>query len=131
MAIKISTDLNNIPELAKNVAQNIKGGEIFALFGNLGAGKTTFVKAVAKELKIRKKITSPTFIIMNMFKGKVKNKTLIFFHLDLYRTKNFKEIQSLGIQDFWGKKNTVSFIEWADKIKKYLPKNTTIIKFKS
>ena len=124
------TTLKNIPDLAKSIAKNLKGGEVFALTGPLGAGKTTFVKTVAKELKLRKKITSPTFVIMNVFPVRIKNKNnFLFLHLDLYRTKSFREIKSLGLTELWGQKNTVTFIEWADKIKRHWPKNINVIKF--
>lgn len=93
--------LNDIPSVAKDYAQKIKGGEIFALIGNLGAGKTTFVKSLAKELKLKKRVTSPTFVLMNAYPLKLKAKKFVLFHLDLYRTKNFKEVSALGLNDFW------------------------------
>jgi tRNA threonylcarbamoyladenosine biosynthesis protein TsaE len=125
--------LNDIPDFAANAVSKLKGGEIFALTGPLGSGKTTFVKAVGKKLKIKRHITSPTFTLMNSFAVKLPaNKKQVFiFHLDLYRTKNYKEVKALGITEFWGNPNTVTFIEWADKIKKYLPKKTFFIKFVS
>jgi tRNA threonylcarbamoyladenosine biosynthesis protein TsaE len=124
--------LNEIPALAKALARTIKGGEIFALVGALGSGKTTFAQALGLELKIKQKITSPTFILLQAFPFKLKNKKeLWLYHLDLYRTKNFKEVKALGLLEIWGRKDTVTVIEWADKIKNYLPKHTEIIKFKN
>jgi tRNA threonylcarbamoyladenosine biosynthesis protein TsaE len=126
--MKIS--LTQIPDVAKKISAGLRGGEIFALVGPLGAGKTTFVKALGRELKIKRKIPSPTFILLNQFPAKLKNgKKILLCHLDLYRTKNFKEAKGLGLEEFWGMPNTVTFIEWADKIKKYLPAKTKIIKF--
>lgn len=114
--------LSDIPKLAKQVAKELKGGEILALVGPLGAGKTTFVKTLALELKIKKKVTSPTFTLMHHFPFKLKGQQIShFYHLDLYRTKNFREVKTLGIEEFWGQKNTITAIEWADKIKKHLP----------
>ena len=122
--------LNQIPQIAKKISESLKGGEIFALSGPLGAGKTTFVKAVGKELKIKRKITSPTFVLMNVLPAKLKGgKKIMFYHLDLYRTKNFKEASALGLKEFWGQPNTITFIEWAEKIKKHLPTKTRFIKF--
>ena len=116
--------------MSAEVVKKLKGGEIFALVGTLGAGKTTFVKAVGKELKIRKKITSPTFVLLNEYPAKLKNnKKILLYHLDLYRIQNFKEAAALGLHEFWGKPGTVTFIEWADKITKHLPKKTRLIKF--
>jgi tRNA threonylcarbamoyladenosine biosynthesis protein TsaE len=122
--------LNQIPSTAKEIAKIIKGGEIFALIGPLGSGKTTFAQALGRELKIKQKITSPTFILLQAFPFKSKTKKeLWMYHLDLYRTKNFREVKALGLLEVWGRPDTITLIEWADKIKKYLPKNTTIIKF--
>ena len=127
----IQTDLDGINILAKQLAKELKGGEIFGLVGALGTGKTTFVKAIGKQFKIKNEITSPTFILLQSFEFKLKGKNTVLYHLDLYRTKNFKEVKALGLGEFWSKPNTVTFIEWADKIKKYLPEKTMVIKFKS
>ena len=128
----LNNSLNHIPTLAAKIAGNIRGGEIFALAGDLGSGKTTFVQKIAGKLGIRHKITSPTFSLLNCFPGKLKNgKKIMVYHLDIYRTANFREVKALGLSEFWGQPNTVTFIEWADKIKKYLPKKTTIINFQT
>lgn len=125
----MNTTLPQIPKLAKHIARTLKGGEILALIGPLGSGKTAFTKTLGKELKIRQRITSPTFTLMNRYKFK-KQKNLWLYHLDIYRLKNFKEVQALGLLEIWGEKNNVVVIEWADKIKKYLPKNSKNIYFK-
>jgi tRNA threonylcarbamoyladenosine biosynthesis protein TsaE len=124
--------LAEIPKAAKTIAKKLKGGEIFALVGHLGSGKTTFVQALGRELKIKQKITSPTFILLQTFPFKLKGgKEVWLYHLDLYRTKNFSEVKALGLLEVWGRPDTVTLIEWADKIKKYLPKKSKIIKFKN
>ena len=128
--IKSNTiSLQEIPKAAKTIAKSLRGGEIFALIGTLGAGKTTFVKAIGKELKIKHHITSPTFALLNCFPVKIKDKKFLMYHIDLYRTKNFIEAKSLGLTEFWGASHTITFIEWADKIKSHLPAKTQIIKF--
>jgi tRNA threonylcarbamoyladenosine biosynthesis protein TsaE len=106
------------------LAKEIKGGEVFGLIGELGSGKTTLTKALGKALGIRQTISSPTFVMMQQFETPQK---LFLYHLDLYRTKNFSEVQSLGITEWWGHPKTVTVIEWADKIKDHLPKNTKLI----
>lgn len=127
----ITSSLADIPKLAKAAAKNIKGGEIFALVGPLGAGKTAFVKAVGRELKIKYKITSPTFTLIHNFPVKLKSgKKLFVYHLDLYRLKKPAEAYwHLGLEEFLGRPNTVTFIEWADKIRKHLPPKTKFITF--
>jgi tRNA threonylcarbamoyladenosine biosynthesis protein TsaE len=131
MSKNTTLNLSQIPEAAKAVAKDLKGGEIFALVGTLGAGKTTFVKAVGKALKMKHLIPSPTFILLQAFEAKLKSKKILIYHLDLYRTNGLKEAKALGLTEFWGKPNTVTFIEWADKIKKHLPTKTKFITFKN
>jgi tRNA threonylcarbamoyladenosine biosynthesis protein TsaE len=121
------TSLDGIPDLAKKIASGTKGGEIYALIGDLGAGKTTFTKAFTKLLGVTSPVTSPTFVIMNRYEA--KKKKLFIYHLDLYRTESLTEIQALGIEELWGQKDSVTIIEWADKMEGHLPKNTTYIYF--
>ena len=126
------TSLNQIPQLAKALSGKLKGGEILALIGSLGSGKTAFTKHLAKFLKIKKTVSSPSFVLMNLFQTKTKKgKKITLYHLDLYRTRNFKEIRTLGITEFWGKPGTLTVIEWANKIKRHMPKKTTLIQFKN
>lgn len=117
--------LKELKIFAGKFGKTLKGGEIIALQGELGAGKTTFTKFLLKSKGIRKKITSPTFVLMIPYEKSGKK----FFHMDLYRTGSFKEVQALGVEDLWGKKDNIFIIEWADKIKKYLPAKTILIKF--
>jgi len=120
-----SASLAQVKALAKITASKLKGGEILGLIGNLGSGKTTFTKYLAKALKVKPRVTSPTFVLMNLFKGRLKSgKKITLYHLDLYRTKNFREIKALGLAEIWGKKDTITVLEWADKIKRHLPKKT-------
>lgn len=119
--------LSKATKLAEDIAKTIKGGEIFALSGDLGAGKTTFTKALGKALGIKQTIPSPTFVMMQEFE--IKTRKLTLYHLDLYRTNTFAEVEGLGITQLWGRPETVTVIEWADKISKNLPKHTIRIKF--
>lgn len=121
----------NLAATAKTIASELRGGEVLALIGDLGAGKTTFTQFLAKELKIKRRVTSPTFTIMNQFQGKLvyKNSNITLNHLDLYRTTSFKEVLALGITEVWQNKNFVTAIEWANKIKSKLPEKTLFLKF--
>ena len=116
-------------EIAQKLAQSLKGGEILALFGDLGAGKTVFVKGLAKGLKVDKPVTSPTFVFMKMYTAHASGKVITFYHLDLYRTDNNLDLQSLGIDEIFDK-NSIVAIEWAAKLGKFLPKERINITIK-
>lgn len=116
-----------LSKLAEKVAKTLQGGEILALVGTLGAGKTTFTKALLKALKVKEEATSPTFVLMIPYE--IPKRNLILYHIDLYRIKEYKEVEALGIPDLWNKNDSIFVIEWADKIKEQLPLNTTFIQF--
>ncbi len=132
--------LSNSPSQTKNFAKKIAKillskktfPKILALRGNLGAGKTTFLKGLAKALGIKEKIISPTFIIMRkhrFLEKKSKSKNW-FYHIDCYRIENEKEILNLGFKEIISHPKNIVAIEWAEKIKKILPKKTLWIEFK-
>jgi len=105
----------------KKFAQKLKGGEVVLLIGDLGAGKTTFVKGVAQGFGIKQNITSPTFILMKVYKiiGKIKN----FVHIDTYRGLDLAGLQDIGALEYFGQFETVCFVEWGKGLEKYLQKN--------
>lgn len=121
----IEIKLSQVNSEAAKIAKKLKGGEILALSGTLGSGKTSFTKALAKELGVSRTVTSPTFVLMQQYKGK----KFWIYHLDLYRTKNFAEVYALGLEEVWGRKETITVIEWAEKIRDHLPSNTIHINF--
>ncbi len=130
---KISFKTNNSHQTKKlgfllgkdlqNISSKNKLALIIALKGELGSGKTTFIKGLAKSLKIKKPIVSPTFLIIKKYPLKTK-KFNYLYHLDLYRLKNFQELLDLDFEKIINNKKNIVIMEWADKIKKYLPKTT-------
>lgn len=102
---------------------------VFCLQGNLGAGKTTFIQGAAKALKIKNKILSPTFVIMKDFKINLKPLEK-FFHIDCYRLEKPEEILALNFKSIINNQKNLVFIEWPEKIRKFIPKNALWIKFK-
>ena len=113
-------------QIAENFAKNRKSN-IIALIGELGAGKTTFTQGFAKGLGIKDRIISPTFVLVRQHK--IPNSKGIFYHIDLYRLENPKDLKELGITEFWSNPENIVLIEWAEKIKDLLPKNITRINF--
>jgi tRNA threonylcarbamoyladenosine biosynthesis protein TsaE len=105
-------------------------GDVVCLYGDLGFGKTTFVQGLAKGLGITNRIISPTFVIVRSYKIKNNELEIInFYHIDLYRIENEKDIEDLGIEEIISNTNNIVVIEWADKLKKYLPKKRIDIEF--
>lgn len=130
-------------ELGALLAEELCGGEIICLAGDLGAGKTTFTQGLLKGLKIKGPYTSPTFAIVKEYKVSSKkyngkNKKYILpsttymlhvYHIDAYRI-NAKDLLELGFKDFAGKENSITIIEWPEKIKRLIPTNALWINFK-
>ncbi len=102
---------------------------VLGLEGDLGGGKTTFLQGFAKGLGIKQKILSPTFIIMRKFL--ISNPQFLnFYHIDCYRIQKSKEILDLGFKKVVSSSPNIVAIEWADRVKKFLPKGAIWIKFK-
>jgi len=112
-----------------------KIAKVIALEGDLGGGKTTFLKGFAKGLGIREKILSPTFIIFRKFKIRVNScpnscKFANFYHVDCYRIEKPREILNLGFRKIIKNPKNIVAIEWANRIHQIIPKKALQIKFK-
>ena len=110
---------------AQRLAEQLKAGDIVLLQGDLGAGKTTFVKGLVQGFKLSpKKVNSPTFVLMNYYKGR-----LPIYHFDLYRLGNPKELDSLDFDEyFYGE--GISVIEWPERLGDHKPKQFYLVEFK-
>ena len=110
----IIKNLKETKMLAKKFAKLLIGGETVLLNGDLGAGKTTFIKYVLQELGVKENITSPTFTIMHEY----KTKKFDIYHFDMYRLSNSKEAIAFGIEEylFQDSSRKLIFIEWAENI---------------
>ncbi|MBI5071962.1 tRNA (adenosine(37)-N6)-threonylcarbamoyltransferase complex ATPase subunit type 1 TsaE [Candidatus Falkowbacteria bacterium] len=118
---------------AEKFAKNFRGGEVVALIGELGAGKTVFTKGLAHGLGIKERVQSPTFLLMKIYNihpstgsgHKIKN----LVHVDAYRLSGAAELANIGILDWLGRPDTVTVIEWADKVVELL-RDRKVIKIK-
>lgn len=110
------------------LGKKCRGGEVFALCGDLGAGKTRLLQGLAVGLGVKNRVNSPTFNILKIYKsvGKVK----YFCHIDAYRLGSERDLIILGVEEFLNSAETVTAIEWAEKVKKIWPKNVKIINIK-
>ena len=120
MEIKIEK-LDNIREAAKQFIANIGDSTVFAFYGNMGAGKTTFVKAVCEELGVDDVITSPTFSIVNEYRSEQTGK--LIYHFDFYRVKKIEEVYDMGFEDYFYS-GALCFIEWPELCEEVLPDDT-------
>lgn len=118
-------NIKETQKLAKKFAKMIKGGDIVLLNGDLGAGKTTFTKFVAKALGVRDEVTSPTFTIMKEYQGR-KYKIL---HFDMYRLDGVEESTGFGFEEYVKNRdyNVVIFIEWSERVKELLDENYVVV----
>lgn len=104
---------------------NVKdSATVVGLFGELGAGKTTFTKALAMELGVKETVTSPTFIIQKKYNLPATNKFTKMVHVDAYRLENSKELEILDWDQILKEKKNFVCIEWAEKVTDVLPKDT-------
>lgn len=109
---------------AKKIARALRGGEVFVLTGDLGGGKTTFTRGLVEGLGFPSAVTSPTFVLMQVYSGK-KGRIRHVYHFDLYRLKSVDELVNLGFIDFLGEDDAVVLLEWGEK---FLPEIRAIIK---
>lgn len=118
--IFISKSPSQTKKFAQKLAKKLKGGQILALIGDLGGGKTCFTKGLAQGLGIKKLIISPSFVLMKIYSIRKKRGAKQLCHIDLYRLKRPSDIINLGAQEYLGQKNTICVIEWANKIRSVL-----------
>lgn len=101
---------------------------VLALKGELGSGKTTFVQGLAKGLGVQSRVLSPTFLVIKEFELPHTNKTMLY-HIDCYRLESSQELLDLGFKSIVANPKNIVVIEWADRVKKILSKDTKWIHF--
>ncbi len=121
MEIKINS-LADINEAAKQFIENMGDGKVFAFYGKMGAGKTTFIKAVCEELGVDDVITSPTFAIVNEYQSATTGDSI--YHFDFYRIKKLEEVYDMGYEDYFYS-GSLCFLEWPELIDDLLPEDAT------
>jgi tRNA threonylcarbamoyladenosine biosynthesis protein TsaE len=118
MQIRIKT-LENIHEAAKEFEASIGKTNVLAFYGKMGAGKTTFIKALCEEFGVEDVITSPTFSIVNEYTDRDGNP---IYHFDFYRIKKIEEVYDMGYEDYFDSGN-LCLLEWPELIEDLLPED--------
>lgn len=130
MAELTTNSVSETQELGRQIGAKLKGGEILALSGPLGSGKTAFVKGLARGLGIRRRIKSPTFVIYQIYPAPRKKRQATLYHFDLYRLKATADLRDLGFAEILITRENIVIIEWPEKARRLLPKRTMHLKFK-
>ena len=128
MCMKRDTIISRSPEATHEVARglltSLPPGAVLALHGDLGSGKTCFVQGLAQALGVRKAVTSPTFTLINEYRGGERP----LFHIDLYRLETPEAVDLLALEEYWDS-NGITAIEWAERAVDTLPKRTIHLRF--
>jgi tRNA threonylcarbamoyladenosine biosynthesis protein TsaE len=114
------TSVEEMDVLAQEMANRLQGGEVLALYGDLGAGKTTFTQFLARHLGVQQTVVSPTFVIERQYAA--KDKTL--HHFDWYRLDSSQAVTNLGIDELFEDSGAIVVIEWPERAEDLLPNHT-------
>ena len=128
MNIKVTE--NEMQEYAEELLIRLSEGSVLLLNGELGAGKTTLVKALGSGLGIKKTITSPTFTLMNIYSIENHETFHTLCHIDTYRIEDIKDFREIGIDAYIGQPGVLTIVEWPEKVQEYfgtIPGNITKI----
>lgn len=129
MKTYISNKIEDTQNIAKEIAHTLKGGEILAFTGDLGAGKTTFCQALAKELGVKHNVNSPTFVIMKIYPVENGSPIKNLVHIDAYRINSFSDLEAIGATEYFSREDSVVLIEWAEKIRNSLKDTHILLNF--
>lgn len=112
--------LDEYPKAAREFIRFMEKGRIFAFYGKMGSGKTTFIKSICEELGVEDTINSPTFAIVNEYEDRDMN---TIYHFDFYRIKSIAEVYNMGYEEyFYG--GAYCFMEWPELVEELLPEET-------
>lgn len=118
--------LSDLPQIAQSLVESLGENKLIAFFGEMGAGKTTFIKSICEFLKVEGLVNSPTFSIINQYDTLEGD---IIFHFDFYRLESNQEALDIGVFDYWDSGN-LCLMEWPEKVEKLLPEECVYLEIK-
>jgi tRNA threonylcarbamoyladenosine biosynthesis protein TsaE len=118
----MSLTVEQTREWGKQLGARLQGGDVIALSGDLGAGKTAFAQGVGEELGVTAPLTSPTFTIIHEYMGQIKGTRVRLIHMDLYRLQRPEETEVIGVEDSFVE-DAICLIEWPKIAEDYLPED--------
>ena len=110
--------LNDLKQISQEILHIIEGKRIICFYGEMGAGKTTLIKAICDEMGVKDNVASPTFALINEYRDKVGGK---IFHFDFYRINKIEEVYDFGYEEYFYNSEGICFIEWPELIEDILP----------
>lgn len=126
MSARVSREVGETPQATRQAGERLgarlRAGQVVAVIGDLGAGKTCFVQGLMRGLGVEAEVTSPTFVLVNEYRGRHRA-----HHVDAYRTDSLAELLDLGLDELWSGED-VTVIEWADKLQPLLPAGTVTVR---
>jgi tRNA threonylcarbamoyladenosine biosynthesis protein TsaE len=125
----ISTSTETTEKLAQRLASSLRSGDVLALYGDLGSGKTTFTRFLVEALGITARVQSPTFIIARKYKSAAGFGSLSVNHVDLYRLQNKADVLDIGLPEMFEEHNFITVIEWPELAEELLPKSVKKLYF--
>lgn len=112
--------IEEYPQAAREFVKLLDKGRLFAFYGKMGSGKTTFIKSICEELGVEDTINSPTFAIVNEYEDRSQN---TIYHFDFYRIKSLEEVYNMGYEEYlYG--DAICFMEWPELVEELLPEET-------
>jgi len=142
---EVVISIEETKKLAREIAQTLKAGDVLALYGNLGTGKTTFTSFLVEALGIKAKVQSPSFVLARVYERQSNMEEQVsptpektgkpiqgidkVNHLDLYRLQSSEEIADLGLEEYFNQPNSLTIIEWPEIAESLLPQHTKRIVF--
>lgn len=124
----VSLSVEETKQIGFNFAKNLNFGDVVAFYGNLGVGKTEFIRGICEYFKVESQVSSPTYTLINEYSGLKIDEDISLYHLDLYRVKDSSELLDIGYYEYVFQDNGITLIEWSENSNDELPEKHIKVK---